>query len=133
MRPCIVDSSIWISFFNEKDELHEKALVLMEYILNHYSTIIVPGLVFVETINAFHLEKYTSELKKVREFWFHLQQCVLDVEGSYFTFTILPLIKNPNQLKASDFIIYCFSIHRDAELFTFDKKLQAAYKSIKKS
>ncbi|MDP2691198.1 MAG: PIN domain-containing protein [bacterium] len=129
MIDIIVDSSVWVAFFNENDYFHEEAYSLIKQLLIEENKIIIPEIVFVETLNTFDLEQFHKKRREIENYWVKSEKVTLYNGGDFFYFTYLPMMKNPNQLKASDFTIFAYSKYLRAGLVTFDDKLKKAFET----
>lgn len=123
----ILDSSVWISFFYEKDKHHKWAVFLVEDLLEQGSRIIIPELIFVETIHNLRKIFPHQRIMGFEDYWRENNLIDFYLGGSDFYFDFAAQFSNHSQLKTHDFIIFAYSKFLEAELITFDKQLKMVY------
>ena len=127
MQKFILDSSVWIAYFNKADLFYAEAKNIFANISKKEAIIIMPEIIFAETVNILkkHLgkNKTLEVIAKIKKIKF-----IKLAHGlSKFWFEFFPIYSEIN-LKSSDAIILAYAkfLHVDY-CFTFDKKLQKAY------
>ncbi len=127
----ILDSSVWVSFFNDKDVHHKWALFLVEDIMENQSTVIIPEIILIETL--YNLQKLvpSQQLQHFKDYWKENDLIAFYFGGLDFYFDYAPELGKEIKLKTHDFIIYAYSRFFDAELITFDKKLKKIFQKSK--
>ncbi len=119
----IIDSSVWVAFFNKNDSQHDKA----KKIFNGLKLkVILPEYVFIE-VSTILLMKAG---KKIAEKFIEIAQDNSDVEiylsnGDLFLDTVR-LFKNSAQKKLSFVDISLLFLSESYKIITFDKNLQKA-------
>ena len=117
----LLDSSVFISFLNDADILHNKTTALFRTLLQDKEVIVItPVLVFLEVAHILH--------KQINDFD---EASVLTIFEKYekidLTFSlaleIIPFLKKIN-LKTSDAIFIAVAKLTKATLITWDKKLE---------
>lgn len=116
----ILDSSVFISFFNDTDVFHRKTEAFLKKIIKKQGLVIIlPVLIFLEILHI--LYKQLSKFDEKTVFTIFSKYEKVDIS---FTLVpqILPLLKELD-LKTSDAIIVALTKLFDATLITWDKKI----------
>lgn len=127
MSRYVVDTSFLLSFFNNKDFNHEKALEFMSTM--YYEYLIIPSVVIAE-LASFTKNKQFRDLILENVFNVASEVCSLN-EGNIFEYLSFRESFS-NSLKAMDSIILFTAIERDAEILTFDKDMIREYSRFRK-
>lgn len=119
MKTFILDSSVYISYLNPQDSLHEKTKKFINSITAPDIDFIVPIIVFLEVGNV--LQKTSPHFKNEDLLRFFEDHTIvnLDIELAK---QLLIIFKNFN-LKTSDAIITACAKLTNAALVTWDEKL----------
>jgi len=129
-RRVLVDSSVWVSLF-ARDVNYNDALKIISFVRKSNYIVLLPSLVFVETINT--LKRLTLSRNKIEEaeqFIKYFPKINICHTTASFWFNEIIYMVHQTDLKASDLIILAHALKYDAYLYTFDKKLLLAYKKI---
>lgn len=116
----LIDSSVFIAFFNDADVFHKESVVFFEELLEDKNAInVLPILVFLEMANvlqqkidAFNEEKLLEAFNKYEK-----------VDLSFDSSRKYLLLFNKFHLKTSDAIITACAKMENATLVTWDEKL----------
>lgn len=127
MNRYVVDTSFLVSFFNNKDVNHLKALEFMSTMYHEY--LIIPTVVIAE-LASFRKNKKFRDLIIGNVFNIASEICSLN-EANIFEY--LSFIENFDiNLRAMDSVILFSAVQGDAELLTFDEELLKVYSKLQK-
>lgn len=116
----LIDSSVFIAFFNDADVFHKETVVFFEKFLEDKNAIIVlPILVFLEMVNVLQKKIGAFNEEKLLEAFNRYEKTDLSFGSSR---EYLLLFKHFN-LKTSDAIITACAKLTNATLVTWDEKL----------
>lgn len=116
----LVDSSVFIAFFNDADIFHKESVVFFEKLLENKNVIIVlPILVFLEAANVLSKKAGTFDEEKFLQTFSKYEKVDLSFDSSREYLLLL----NHFNLKTSDAIIATCAKLTDATLITWDEKL----------
>lgn len=123
----LVDSSVFIAFFNQSDTFHKKSVELFEKLSEAKDTTnVIPVIVLFEVINVLH--KRVGEFDESRIF-----QLLTSYETIDLTFDIaksfLAFFKEVD-LKTSDAIVVAVAKFTNSTLITWDERLIRAAKDL---
>lgn len=116
----LIDSSVFIAFFNDADVFHKESVIFFEKLLEDKNTIIVlPVLVFLEIANVLRKKIAAFNEGKLLEAFNKYEKIDLlfDYSREYL------LLFNHFNLKTSDAIIASLAKMENATLVTWDEKL----------
>jgi predicted nucleic acid-binding protein len=121
----ILDSNIWIAFFNERDSQHEKAQKLMKSVK---TPIAMPEYVIVETCNILLAKASKEDADSFLNFALDNEEVVLLLSnGNLFFETVSYFQKTTKRiLSFVDISLLCLS--KSYEIATFDRKLEKELK-----
>ncbi|MCL4418398.1 MAG: type II toxin-antitoxin system VapC family toxin [Actinobacteria bacterium] len=120
MHSLLLDSSVYISYFNERDIFHRDTAEFIHSVASPDTTFIVPITVPLEVGNI--LYKTVEKFKYEDLILFFKDHDIVNLDLELAS-ELLKLFKNFN-LKTSDAIILAIAELADAALITWDKKLQ---------
>ena len=117
----LVDSSVFISFFNETDVFYKETIKLINKLAKDRTVeLILPILVFLEVVYVLQKQLKKFDEEKIMRIFIASRS----VELTYnLAKEILPIMRNIN-LKTSDAIIVATAKLTDAILITWDQKLK---------
>jgi predicted nucleic acid-binding protein len=131
MRKILFDSSVWISFFLEKDVHHEKAVKLIFNLTNknNYETeILIPEIILAEILNTLSKFESVDFANHVYNQFLELQQIRIVFGEKNFWLEYFPQIAGKENLKTADAIILAYANFLMVDEFvSFDKKLSKAF------
>lgn len=130
----LVDSSIRVAYFNRKEKDHQKAIVFIGSLQKANQKIVLPEIVFVETLNVLKRRHSSSAqvLEMVQEFFFGTQQIIhCTFQKTFLKNQIIGVIMKVN-LKSSDLQILAHAIENKCKLSTYDLKLEEEFHKISK-
>lgn len=117
----VVDSSVFIAFFNDLDYYHSDATKFVNAVLKYEKLLIIlPAIVFLEVAHV--LYKQLESFDESTIFYLFEKYEKVDIDY-YLASKILPFLKSVN-LKTSDAIIASIAKLTGSVLVTWDKKLQ---------
>lgn len=117
----LFDSSVFISFLNEKDIFHKETVKFIEILSEENDiVIVVPVTVFLETVNILYKMNIDYKDQQFFEIFKRYQTVDLTFESSY---SIISFFKKLN-LKTNDAIIATISKITASTLITWDQKLK---------
>lgn len=122
MSKYVVDTSFLVSFFNDKDLNHDKALEFMSTM--YYEYLIIPSVVIAE-LASLTKNKKLRDLIIENVFNITSEICSLN-EGNIFEYLSFRQSFDLN-LRAVDSIILFSAVQGDVELLTFDEDLIKEY------
>lgn len=123
----LLDSSIFISFFNDEDILHNETTKLIKTLLEEKElVIIIPVLIFLEVANTITKKTGKFNERQLFKIFGFYETIDLDLE---FASSLIPMFKELN-LKTSDAIIAATAKLTASWLITWDQKLQKAAQKI---
>jgi len=133
METCLVDSSIWVSYFSSRDVRHGEAVKIMGEIIQSKCIITLPMIIYIEVINALQkLQFTTEELVKVESELKSTVGIQYVVPQYHFWIKIVRGCVPFTSLKALDLIILSFALEYKVDRFyTFDKQLREIYENFK--
>ena len=116
----LIDSSVFIAFFNDADVFHKESVVFFEKLLEDKNIIIVlPILVFLEAANVLQKKISSFNEEKLLEAFSKYEKVDLSFDSSREYL----LLFNQLHLKTSDAIIAACAKLTNAALVTWDEKL----------
>ena len=132
MEKILIDSSVWVSYL-AIDSNSKKAIKLFDFIYDQKSIKIkVPEIIFLEVINS--LIKLHRPKKEIQNFknTFKLKTRFQLVKTDKKIYRKAARVAKRIRLKTLDLLILTSALHLKVDhLYTFDKKLQKAYKFTK--
>lgn len=127
MKSVLLDSSVWVSYFSG-DKNHGKAARMMDIFLHDGRRIIMPTLVYVEAINALHrLRINFNEIETAKNFLLNNNKINLCHTTSVFWLNEITNLMKSIDLRSHDLIIMAHALKYNAELISFDNKMNTAY------
>lgn len=128
----LVDSSIWVANFRQSERSHENAAQIIQKIMTDQQEIILPEIVFVETLNVLKrtFKMSADGLGKVKNYFFNttnIQHCTFT--KNFLKNNIINVIMQAN-LRSSDMQILAHAVENNCILLTFDKKLDEQYNNL---
>lgn len=130
MRKVLLDSSVWISLF-AKDKNYAKAYEIIVRLLADDSLIIIPTLVYIEVINnLYRLKASKGKIAAIEHYFQNDKKIHLCHTTSSFWLNEIASLSELITLKSHDLIILAHSLKYDAQLISFDKKMNQAYNMI---
>lgn len=116
----LIDSSVFIAFFNDADFFHKESVAFFEKLLeNKNVSIVLPILVFLEVANTLKKKIGAFNEEKLLEAFNKYEKVDLNFDSAV---NFLLLFKKVN-LKTSDAIIAACAKLTNATLVTWDEKL----------
>lgn len=116
----LIDSSVFIAFFNDADVFHKESVVFFEKLLKNKNAInVLPILVFLEMANVLRKKIGAFNKEKLLEAFNNYEKVDLNFESAA---DFILLFKKIN-LRTSDAIIASCAKMEDSILITWDKKL----------
>lgn len=123
----LLDSSVFISFLNDADVLHNSTTALFRTLLQDKEVVIItPVLVFLEVAHVLH--KQLNDFDKASVLTIFERYEKIDITYP-LALKIIPFLKKIN-LKTSDAILIAVAKLTQAILVTWDKKLEKEAKKI---
>lgn len=117
----LIDSSVFIAFFNDADVFHKESVVFFEKLLGDKNAIVVlPILVFLEVANVLQKKIGAFNEEKLLEAFNKYEKIDLRFESSREYL----LLFNHFNLKTSDAIIAACAKLSQATLITWDEKFK---------
>jgi predicted nucleic acid-binding protein len=123
----LLDSSVWISYFNQSDVHHNEAENIITAALQRNANIVVPDLVYIEVLNnVWRLTKRHSTLKQCRTVFQESAPYIELVMGNRpFWFEYVEQELTTISLRTADLIIAAYGKYFEVDRFeTFDKNLK---------
>lgn len=117
----ILDSNIWIGYFNQKDSLHKKSVKIVEDL----SAVYVPEYVVLETVSILKM-KSGSELANICLGIFTDSLNINVIPSTSIFNKTIKLFQTLNDKHLSFVDMSLLALSRDYEVKTFDKKLASA-------
>jgi predicted nucleic acid-binding protein len=130
MKKVLVDSSVWVSLF-ARDANYSMARDTIDALFKSNSLIILPTVVAVEvfcSLNGLSVSKNIINNAKI--FLFRNKGIHICHTTETFWLNDIVTLSEKTRLKSLDLVILAHALKFGAELITFDKKLNAAYKEI---
>lgn len=119
MKTFILDSSVYISYLNPQDSLHEKTKKFINLITSPDIDFVVPIIVFLEVGNV--LQKILPQFQNQHLIRFFENHTIINLDIELAK-QLLIIFKDFN-LKTSDAIVTACAKLTDAILVTWDEKL----------
>ena len=119
----ILDSNIWIGYFNEKDSLHKQSVKVVEAM----SVVYVPEYVVLESVSILKM-KSGPGLANICLGIFTDSLNINVIPSSSFFSKTTDLFQTLNDKHLSFVDMSLLALSRDYEVKTFDKKLASAIK-----
>lgn len=117
----LLDSSVFISFLNDADVLHDNTTALFRTLLQDKELVVItPVLVFLEVAHILHKQLNDFDEASVLTIFERYEKIDLDFP---LALKIIPFLKKIN-LKTSDSILITVAKLTKATLITWDKKLE---------
>lgn len=120
MKPFILDSSVYISYLNPRDALHQETKKFIGFITSPNINFVVPIIVFLEVGNV--LQKTSPHFKNEDLIKFFDDHTILNLDLELAK-KLLVIFKD-FRLKASDAIIAACAKLTEATLITWDEKFK---------
>jgi len=133
METAVIDSSIWLSFLGG-DSQYTKAEALLQKLKAAKALIFVPSFIYVEVIN--NVIKIDNErgdlLQRTKRIFQGDRDVRIIVPDGHFWLQKTEKYSKLVRLKTLDLLILAFAFEFHVhELYSFDKKLSGAYKTLK--
>lgn len=123
----LLDSSVFISFLNDTDVLHNNTTALFRTLLQDKEVVIItPVLVFLEVAHILHKQLNDFDEASVLTIFERYEKIDIDFP---LALKIIPFLKKIN-LKTSDAILITVAKLTEAILVTWDKKLEKQAKKL---
>ena len=123
----LIDSSVFIAFFNDADVFHKESVIFFEKLLEDKNAInVLPILVFLETANVLRKKIDAFNEIKLLDAFNEYEKVDLSFDSSRKYL----LLFNQLHLRTSDAIIAACAKMEDAILVTWDEKLAKEAKKI---
>ncbi len=119
----VLDSNIWIGYFNEKDSLHKQSVKIVEAL----NAVYVPEYVVLESVSILKM-KSGPELANICLGIFTDSLNINVIPSSSIFSKTTNLFKTLNDKHLSFVDMSLLALSRDYEVKTFDKKLASAIK-----
>lgn len=117
----LIDSSVFIAFFNDTDTFHEESIIFFQKLLESKSVVIMlPILVFLEVVNVLYKKMGRFNEERLLQAFSKYEKIDLCFDSSK---ELLSLFKQVH-MKASDAIIFATAKLADAIVITWDEKFQ---------
>lgn len=134
-EPCLIDSNVWIAFYNENDSTHAQAIAVMMQLEQAQAAIFVSNFIFQETWTLLRLsqqpEKATRFVQAITHTQ-HIQQFDIDQYWIRETIDFFHSINNRSKQSLTDFTNMFLSLTFGFTLVSFDKKMMSLYRRVKK-
>ena len=120
----LLDSSVIISFYNDKDQNHQKAINLSKELFDGTKTILISDYIFDECITVILQKEDINKAIKLGEYLLNSQIVDLRINESTLEFAWEYFkTKNPGKLSFTDCVnIACLNLLNIDYLATFDKE-----------
>ncbi|MEK7248985.1 MAG: PIN domain-containing protein [Bacteroidota bacterium] len=132
---ALLDSSVWVSYFNDFDTYHARAVAIVEEFIGTQTIIVVPDVVLAEVTNVLiRLDPTDVLIERFHQHRAHFDWLVESVFGNreFWTKTIEE-VAHKVQLKTLDLIIVSYAYHFQVDLFrSFDTQQEKAAQKILK-
>lgn len=119
----ILDSNIWIGYFNEKDSLHKQSVKMVEDL----SAVYVPEYVVLESVSILKMKSGSKLANICLDIFTDSKNIIVLPSSSIFKKTV-DLFQTLNDKHLSFVNMSLLALSRDYEVKTFDKKLSSAIK-----
>ena len=117
----LIDSSVFVAFFNDTDIFHKQSLGFFEKLLKRKSVdIVLPILVFLEIINVLHKKTSKFDEKRLLQAFNDYEKIDLGFDSAKEIIAIFKKVK----LKTSDAIILASAVLYDTTLITWDERFK---------
>lgn len=131
-QPFLVDSSVWVAYFMVEAKDHDRAVETIIELRRCNQEIILPQIVFVETLNVAKRKFLMTALvlEKIKKYFFgtkYIRHC--NFAENFLKNKIINVIIKSN-LKSSDMQILAHATENNGILLTFDKKLDEQYNNL---
>lgn len=126
MKPFILDSSIYISYLNPKDALHDHTKKFINFITSPDINFLVPIIVFLEVGNV--LQKTSPKFKNEDLIRFFEDHTIVNLDLELAK--KLLLVFKDFKLKTSDAIIAACTKLTEATLVTWDEKFKRSVEKL---
>lgn len=123
----VLDSNIWIGYFNDRDSLHKESQKLIESM----SLIHVTEYVVLESVSILKMKATPKLANFCLDAFLHTTNIHIIPSDDLFTKTIT-LFQTLNDKHLSFVDLSLLALSRDYEVKTFDKKLASAIKKFNK-
>jgi predicted nucleic acid-binding protein len=131
MKKVLVDSSVWVSLFAQ-DVNYKLALGILEKLMDQNVIIVLPAVVYVEVVNSLvRLKQSEEKINFARKTLFNNKKIWLCQTTLNFWVNEITALTFKISLKSLDLIILGHALKFDADLITFDKRMDLAYKKIR--
>jgi predicted nucleic acid-binding protein len=127
VNKVILDSNIWIGYFNDKDSLHKQTLKIVD----SASIVYVPEYVLLESVSILKMKATPTLANFCLDVFLHTHNIHIIPSGDLFKKTIT-LFQTLNDKHLSFVDLSLLALSRDYEVKTFDKKLAATIKKFNK-
>ncbi len=129
-RSYLVDSNVWIAFYQEDDGTHQQAVRIIENIEKARAKIFLSNFIFQETWTLLRLSTQSEKAAKFSHVIAHTKQVQqFDIDHYWIEETIdfFDALKDRSRQSLTDFTNIFLALTFGFELVSFDKKMMNLY------
>lgn len=125
----LIDSSVLIAFFNDQDNQHEKAKLLIEHLFYQGQFFYVSDHIFSETVTVLNIKSGYDVAKKIAQYVLANELFIFIETGQQiFEKSLQHFCTKHTKLSIVDITLLELAQYKDMQICTFDKQLQKAFK-----
>ncbi|MBI2465235.1 PIN domain-containing protein [Candidatus Shapirobacteria bacterium] len=131
-KKILIDSCVWIAFYDKNDRQHEKAVEYFEKNKEKQFLYVIHFLVLIETLSILKYKKFDPEiLKEIRRHASGTEEIEIVKRGEInLSPKMWGLFETVNRLGVVDVILLDYCLKNNMEIVTFDVALNELWKKL---